>query len=157
MQLKRSKCGLHRTPRIASLLWKEWMLVSLSLVYWVFTIFVPIPSKQQTRARYDAICVQECRNFNIWGYALRSKRFEGSRLYSKIIWGLQATKRRGSGLYGKSFRAPGLRPPPTFGTLFSISISYWESIETLCNARKTACLLAALVSDPVQLPCLILF
>ena len=95
--------------------------------------------------------MQECRNFNIWGYALRSKRFEGSRLYSKIIWGLQATKRWGSGLHGKNFRAPGLRPPPTFGTLFFICISYWESIGTLCNAWKTACLLAALVSDPVQL------
>ena len=45
------------------------------------------------KARYDAICVQECQNFNIWGDGLRSKRFEGSRLYSKIIIGLQATKR----------------------------------------------------------------
>ena len=63
---------------------------------------------QQTttkKARYDAICVQECPNFNIWGYGLRGKRFEGSRLYSKIVLGLQVTKRRGSGLHGKTFQS----------------------------------------------------
>ena len=61
----------------------------------------------------------------MWGYGLRSKRFEGSRLYSKMILGVQATKRWGSGLHGKKFRAPGLRPTPPspstppalFGTL----------------------------------------
>ena len=60
----------------------------------------------------DAICVQECPNFNIWGYGLQSKRFEGSWLYSKIILGLQATKRWSLGLHGKNFRASGLRPRP---------------------------------------------
>ena len=45
----------------------------------------PANNKQ---TRYDAICVQECPNFGTWGYGLRSKRFEGSRLYSKIILGL---------------------------------------------------------------------
>ena len=52
--------------------------------------------------------------FRATGYGLRSKRFEGSRLYSKIILGLQAKKRWGSGLHGKKFRAPGLRPPPPY-------------------------------------------
>ena len=49
MQLNSSKCGLQRTPRISSLQWKEWMSVILSLVYWFFTIFVPISRKQQTK------------------------------------------------------------------------------------------------------------
>ena len=81
MQLKSTKCGLQRTPRIASVQWKEWMLVSLSLVYWFF-YYLRSDSQQTTNnARYDAICVQECPNFNIWGYGLRSKRFEGSRVY----------------------------------------------------------------------------
>ena len=40
-------------------------------------------SQQTTnKARYDAICVQECPNFNIWGYGLHSKRFEVSRPYN---------------------------------------------------------------------------
>ena len=90
----------------------ENQMFSLSLVYWFF-YYLRSDSQQTTnKARYDAICVQECPNFNIWGYGLRSKRFEGSRLYSKIILGLQAKKRWGSGLHGKKFRAPGLRPPP---------------------------------------------
>ena len=89
----------------------ENQMFSLSLVYWFF-YYLRSDSQQTTnKARYDAICVQECPNFNIWGYGLRSKRFEGSRLYSKIILGLQAKKRWGSGLHGKKFRAPGLRPP----------------------------------------------
>ena len=120
MQLKSSKCGLQRTPRIASVQWKEWMLVSLSLVYWFFYYLRSDSHQTTNKARYDAICVQECPNFNIWGYGLRSKRFESSRLYSKIILGLQATKRWVSGLHGKNFSAPGLRqppPPPSFGTL----------------------------------------
>ena len=76
MQLKSTKCGLQRTPRIASVQWKEWMLVSLSLVYWFF-YYLRSDSQQTTNnERYDAICVQECPNFNIWGYGLRSKRFE---------------------------------------------------------------------------------
>ena len=92
----------------------ESQMFSLSIVYWFF--YYPRSDSQQTtkKARYDAICVQECPNFNIWGYGLRSKRFEGSRLYSKIILGLQAKKRWGSGLHGKKFRAPGLRPPPPY-------------------------------------------
>ena len=112
MQLKSTQCWLQRTPRIASVQWKEWMLVSLSLVYWFF-YYLRSDSQQTTnKARYDAICVQECPNFNIWGCGLRSKRFEGSRLYSKIILGLQETRRWGYGLRGKNFRASGLRPPP---------------------------------------------
>ena len=63
-------------------------MFSLSLVYWFFYYL-----------RYDAICVQECPNFNIWGYMLHSKRFEGSMLYSKIILGLQATKRDPNGVF----------------------------------------------------------
>ena len=85
-------------------------IFSLSLVYRFFFFYYLRSDFQQTRnkARYDAMCVQECPNLNIWGYGLRSKRFEGSRLYSKIILVLQATKRWGSGLHGKKFRAPGL-------------------------------------------------
>ena len=95
----------------------ESQMFSLSLVYWFFYYLRSDFQQTTNKARYDAICVQECPNFNIWGYGLRSKRFEGSRLYSKIILVLQATKRWGSGLHGKKFRAPGLRPPPPFGTL----------------------------------------
>ena len=85
----------------------ENQMFSLSLVYWFF-YYLRSDSQQTTnKARYDAICVQECPNFNIWGYGLRSKRFEGSRPYSKMILGLQATKRWGSGLHGKHFWAPG--------------------------------------------------
>ena len=63
----------------------ESQMFSLSIVYWFF-YYLRSDSQQTTKkARYDAICVQECPNFNIWGYGLRSKRFEGSRLYSKII------------------------------------------------------------------------
>ena len=66
-------------------------MFSLSLVYWFF-YYLRSDSQQTTnKARYDAICVQECPNFNIWGYGLRSKHFEGSKPYSKIILGLQAT------------------------------------------------------------------
>ena len=101
MQLKSSKCGLQRTPRIASVQWKEWMLVSLSLVYWFFYYLRSDSHQTTNKARYDAICVQECPNFNIWGYGLRNKRFEGSRLYIKMILELHVTKRWGSGLQGK--------------------------------------------------------
>ena len=88
----------------------ENQMFSLSIVY-CFFYYLRSDSQQTTnKAGYDAICVQECLNFNIWGYGLRSKRFEGSRLYSKIILGLQAKKRWGSGLHGKNFRAPGFRP-----------------------------------------------
>ena len=97
------------------------MLVSLSLVYWFFTIFVPTPSKQQTKHVMTLSVCKNVRILNFWGYGLRSKRFEGSRLYSKIILGLQAAKRWGSGLRGKKIRAQGLwsppLPPPPFGTL----------------------------------------
>ena len=59
-----------------------------------------------------------CPNFDIWGYGHRSKRFEGSRLSSKIILGLQATKRWGSGLLvPRAEKILGLlgsdQPPPT--------------------------------------------
>ena len=91
-------------------------MFSLSLVYWFF-YYLRSDSQQTTnKARYDAICVQQCPNVNIWGYRLRSKRFESSRLYSKIILRLQATKRWGTGLHGKNFRAPRLQniPPVKF-------------------------------------------
>ena len=118
MQLKSTQCWLQRTPRIASVQWKEWMLVSLSLVYWFF-YYLRSDSQQTTnKARYDAICVQECPNFNIWGCGLRSKRFEGSRLYSKIILG---SKKRGDGATGSSEKILGLPVSghPPFGTLLS--------------------------------------
>ena len=71
-------------------------MFSLSLVSCFFFYYLRSDFQQKTnKARYDAICVQECPNLNIWGYRLRSKRFEGSRLYSKIILVLQATKRLG--------------------------------------------------------------
>ena len=90
----------------------ENQMFSLCLVYWFF-YYLRSDSQQTTnKARYDAICMPECPNFNIWSYGLRSKRFEGSRLYSKIILGLQATKRWSFGLHGNNFRAPGLRPRP---------------------------------------------
>ena len=83
----------------------ENQMFSLSIVYCFFFYYLRSDSQQTTKkARYDAICVQECPNCNIWGYGLRSKRFEGSRLYSKIILGF----------HGKKFRAPGLRPPPPY-------------------------------------------
>ena len=116
MQLKSSKCGLQRTPRISSMQWKEWMLVSLSLVYWFF-YYLRSDSQQTTnKARYDAICVQECPNFNIWGYGFRSKRFEGSKQRSD---GARGSAEKNLGLPGS-----GLRPPlfatllPTVLTLF---------------------------------------
>ena len=85
----------------------ENQMFSLSLVYWFF-YYLRSDSQQTTnKARYDAISVQECPNLNIWCYGLRSKRFEGPRPYSKMILGLQATKRWGSGLHGKHFWAPG--------------------------------------------------
>ena len=74
----------------------ESQMFSLSIVYWFF-YYLRSDSQQITKkARYDAICVQKCPNFNIWGYGLRSKRFEGSRLYRKIILVLQAMKQWGS-------------------------------------------------------------
>ena len=98
MQLKSTKSGLQRTPRIASV---QWMLVSLSLVYWFFYDLRSDSQQTTNNARYDAICVQECPNFNIWSCGLRNKRFEGSRVYSKIILGLQETRRWGYGLREK--------------------------------------------------------
>ena len=38
------------------------MLVSLTLVYWFFTIFVPIPSKQQTK---HVTTLSVCKNVQI--------------------------------------------------------------------------------------------
>ena len=88
------------------------MLVSLSPVYWFFQYLRSDSQKTTNKARYDAICVQKCPNFNIWGYGLRSKRFEVSRLSSKIILGLQAMKRWDFGISGKNFTAPGHPPSP---------------------------------------------
>ena len=91
----------------------ENQMFSVSVVYCFFFNYLRSDSQQTTsKARYDAICVQECPNFNIWGYRLHSKRFEGFMLYSKIILGLQATKRWGSGLHGENFSPPPPRPPP---------------------------------------------
>ena len=92
--------------------WKVTLLFFLRrLVQWVCTIFVLFPKKQQTKARYDANCVQECLNFNIWGYGLRSKHFEGSRLYRKVMLGRREMKGWGSGLHRKILRALGLQLP----------------------------------------------
>ena len=110
----------------------ESQMFSLSIVYWFF-YYLRSDSQQTTKkARFDAICVQECPNFNIWGYGLRSKRFEGSRLYSKIILGLQAKKRWGSGLHGKKFRAPG---PGIFSRHFHDSY-YLQRRTHLCLKNK---------------------
>ena len=58
---------------------QENQMFSLSLIYWFF-YYLRCDSQQTTnKARYDTIFVQECPNFNIWGYGLRSKRFEGSK------------------------------------------------------------------------------
>ena len=62
----------------------ENQMFSLSLVY-CFFLLSSLQLPASNKARYDAICVQECPNFNISGYGLSSKRFEGSKLYSKII------------------------------------------------------------------------
>ena len=82
-----------------------------SLPFWLLIgarkpvfFFVPFPTKQQTK---HLTTLSVCKNVRIlifWGYGLRSKRFQGSRLYSKIILGLRATKRWGSAGYG--------HPPP---------------------------------------------
>ena len=74
------------------------------------TSSVPIPRQQQTKH-----CVQECPNCNIWGCGLRNKRFEGSRLCSKRVLGLETTKWWGSGVHGKNLGLPG--SGPTYGTL----------------------------------------
>ena len=101
----------------------ENQMFSLSLVYFFFLFFLLFffyylrSDSQQTtnKARYDAICVQQCPNFNIWGYGLRSKRFESSRLYSKIILSKQRSD-RAPGSTEKNFRAPRLQniPPVKF-------------------------------------------
>ena len=57
----------------------ENQMFSLSLVYWFFYYLRSDSQQTTTKARYDAISVQECPNLNIWGYGLRSKRFEGSK------------------------------------------------------------------------------
>ena len=50
-------------------------MFSLSLVYWFF-YYLRSDSQQTTnKARYDAISVQECPNFNIWGSGLHGKHF----------------------------------------------------------------------------------
>ena len=54
----------------------------------------------------------ECLNFNTWGYGLCSKCSAGSKLYSKTMIGLQATKRWGFERHRKNCSAPGLQPPP---------------------------------------------
>ena len=46
------------------------------------------PANNKQGKLWRSVCVQGCPNFNTWGYGLRSKHFEGSRLYSKIILGL---------------------------------------------------------------------
>ena len=65
-------------------------LASQSSLLVFFTIVVPISSKQHTKHVMTLSVCKICPNFNIWGCRLRSKRFGGSRLSSKIILGLQA-------------------------------------------------------------------
>ena len=61
---------------------RSFQMVECSLFRMVF-YYLRSDSQQTTnKARYDAICVQECPNFNIWGYGLHSKRFEVSRPYN---------------------------------------------------------------------------
>ena len=117
-------------------------MFSLSLVYCFFCCYYLRSDFQQTtnKARYDAICVQECPNFNIWGYGLRSKRFEGSRLYSKIILVLQATKRWGSGLHGKNLGLQGYAPPPPlppFGPCYIVTSVLLENIPPVKFIKTT--------------------
>ena len=84
--------------------------------------FLSSSDYQQTtiKARYDAMCVQGCPNFNSWGYGLHSKRLEGSELCTKIMLELQATKRWGIKLHEKKklgLLASGQQLSPPFGTL----------------------------------------
>ena len=105
------------------------MFVSLSLVYCFFNYLRSDSQQTTNKARYDAICVQECPNFNIWGYGLRSKRFEGSRLHSKITLG---PKERSDGTPGSAeniLRLPG-SGHPRFGTL---AMELKESKEVTCK------------------------
>ena len=92
----------------------------------------PANNKQ---TRYDAICVQECLNFNTWGYGLRSKRFEGSRLYSKIM----LAKQRNDGAPGsteKKLGLPGSGQPP-FGTLiYKLSYFAWDTCASVPFLRQ---------------------
>ena len=114
----------------------ENQMFSLGIVYWFF-YYLRSDSQQTTKkARYDAICVQECPNFNIWGYGLRSKRFEGSRLYSKIILGLQAKKQWGSGLRP----APPYPPPPPsqLGPCYIDTIVLLENIPPIKFIKTTS-------------------
>ena len=46
----------------------ENQMFSLSIVYWFFYYLRSDSQQTKNKARYDAICVQECPNFNIWGY-----------------------------------------------------------------------------------------
>ena len=62
MQLKSTQCGLQRTPRIASVQWKEWMLVSLSLVYWFFYYLRSDSQQQQTK---QVMTLSVCKNVRI--------------------------------------------------------------------------------------------
>ena len=98
-RLKRGKITISFIPRCdRSKSLKSRPLVLSSSSGLLFFLLSSFRSQQVTnKARYDAICVQECPNLNIWGYGLRSKRFEGSRFYSKIMLGLQATKRGAPG------------------------------------------------------------
>ena len=114
---------------------------TLSLVYWFFYYLRSDSQQTINKARYDAICLQGCPN--IWGYGLHSKRFEGSRLYSKILLGLQATRRWGSGLRGQNFRASGLPPPPP---------PLWDPVKLIMFYFKPAsrCLLLSKMNSSKQ-------
>ena len=90
----------------------ENQMFSLSLVYCFFFLLssfrFPANNKQSTLWCYLCARMSE---FLYLGLRAPQQTFWGL-LYSKIILGLQATKRLGSGLHGKHFRAPGLRPTP---------------------------------------------
>ena len=93
------------------------MLVSLSLVYCFFIIFVPTLSKQQTKHVMTLSVYKDVRILTFGVTGSEAKRFEGSRLYNKIILGLQGTKRWASaekklGLPGSGY--------PLFGTLLFV-------------------------------------
>jgi len=78
-------------------------MFKISKVWKLALSFFLIPDSQQTtnKASYDVINMQ-CPNLTFWGL------------------GLQATKRWGSGLHGKRFRAPGLRSPPLWDPVRNI-------------------------------------
>ena len=91
MQLKNSKRGLQCMPRIAWVQWKELMFVSLSLVYWLFTILVPIPSKQQTK---HVMTLSVFKNVRILIFGATGSAANILRAPSNEAMGLQAPRKK---------------------------------------------------------------